>query len=459
MSKFKTVKDSMGELSIPTDALYQAQTQRAINNFKISNLTMPDEIIEALALIKQNMAEVNLDLGLLTQDKAKAIVAACEDILTQDFTNSFPVDVFQTGSGTSSNMNMNEVVATIANNNFHADIHPNDDVNMGQSSNDVIPTAIHISAYLAITKSLVPALDILLEKLHSKAKQNSAVVKNGRTHLMDAMPITLAQEIMAWHDQILQAKQLIISCLEKLKILAIGGTAVGTGINAHPKAKDLFVAKLNAKTKLDFKASHNCFLQISSQDAAVSISGQLKTLAVAIMKISNDLRWMNSGPLAGLSEISLPAIQPGSSIMPGKINPVIPEAVAMAAAQVIGNDTTITIGGQSGNFQLNVMLPIIGFNLIQSINILTTSCEHLAECIAHLTVNTTKIAATTALNPILITALNAKIGYEKGAQIAKTAYKNNLPILEVAASMTEIPKSELAKLLDPINLTNNQSEE
>ena len=451
---YRTERDSMGELQVPADALYQAQTQRAVNNFKISALTMPHLFIIALAHIKRAAAKVNHDLGYLDHHPFVAISKACNEIIDGQHPNQFPVDVFQTGSGTSSNMNMNEVIATRASEILGSKVHPNDHVNMGQSSNDVIPSAIHISGAIAIQHSLLPALDHLESVIEAKIEQIGDHVKTGRTHLMDAMPVTFAQSMSAWRAQITTAHSHIRDSADKLQKLAQGGTAVGTGVNADPRFSALFAQELTAQTKIEFTSAENLFFHISTQDTVVAVSGQLKTLAVALMKIANDLRWMNSGPLAGLGEIELEALQPGSSIMPGKVNPVIPEAAAMAAAQVIGNDATITVAGQSGNFELNVMLPVVAYNLLQSIELLSNTSVALADkAIASFKVNEQNIAHSLAKNPILVTALNPIIGYEKAAAIAKQAYTEQKSVLDVAAANTDIDYEELKKLLDPRKLT------
>jgi fumarate hydratase class II len=364
---YRLEKDSMGELQVPEDSLWGAQTQRAINNFPISDLRIPRDMIRALGLIKQSAAEVNHALGLMDESVCNAISSSAQAVIDGRHDDQFPVDIFQTGSGTSSNMNANEVIARFASDHANLAVHPNDHVNMGQSSNDVIPTAIHLAAALGISEKLVPALSHLATTLENKAVSLADTVTTGRTHLMDAMPITLGQEIGGWASQVRQGIDRIKAVEPRIQQLAQGATAVGTGINAHPEFAARLAASLQQKTGIDFIAAENFFNALSSQDAAVELSGQLKTLAVSLMKISNDLRWMNSGPLAGIGEISLPALQPGSSIMPGKVNPVIPEALTMVCAQVIGNDTTITLGGQAGNFQLNVMLPVIAHNLLQSI--------------------------------------------------------------------------------------------
>ncbi|WNJ96038.1 class II fumarate hydratase [Vibrio ruber] len=451
---FRTEADSMGEVQVPADALYQAQTQRAVNNFSISKRPMPDGFIQALAYIKQAAAQTNVQLGLLEDDIAKAIQLASQQIIDGQHLEQFPIDIFQTGSGTSSNMNANEVIATLASRILDDQIHPNDHVNMGQSSNDVVPTAIQVSSTLSIEQQLLPALRHLIETLKQKSSEVGHCVKTGRTHLMDAMPITFAQELSGWAHQIQHAMQGIEHSLTSVKALGQGGTAVGTGINADPRFAAAFVEHLSQKTGIQFTSSENFFFNLSSQDAIVALSGQLKTTAVALMKISNDLRWMNSGPLAGLGEIELQGLQPGSSIMPGKVNPVIPEATAMAAAQVIGNDATITIAGQSGNFQLNVMLPVIAHNILESIELLANSAIALADkAIATFTVRQDNLDVALAKNPILVTALNPVIGYSKAAKIAKQAYQQQRAIIDVAVEETDLSREELEKLLAPQKLT------
>lgn len=451
---YRIETDSMGELEVPKDALYGAQTQRAVNNFSISGLTMPREFIRAMGLIKAAAAKVNHALGLMDAPVADAIERAANAVAAGDYDDQFPVDVFQTGSGTSTNMNANEVIAHQATQKYGARVHPNDQVNMGQSSNDVIPTAIHVSACLALHENLLPALEQLADTIEKKSDQLKGVVKTGRTHLMDAMPVGMDQESSAWAAQIKYGIQRIESALPRLTQLAIGGTAVGTGINAPLEFGTLVADELTRVTGIRFESKPNRFEGLGSQDAAVEISGQLKTIAVSLMKIANDLRWMNSGPLAGLGEIALPALQPGSSIMPGKVNPVIPEAVMMVSAQVIGNDATITIAGQAGNFQLNVMLPVIAYNLLQNIALLAGASRVLADsAIEGFTVNFESIQRALDRNPILVTALNRVIGYEQGAAIAKKAYAEGRSVLEVAGEMTELSDDTLKELLDPKRLT------
>ncbi len=447
-------KDSMGEVLVAANALYGAQTQRAIDNFAISGLVFPPVFIRTLALIKKTAAEVNMQLGLIDVRKGQAIVQAARQIEDGQHVDQFPVDIFQTGSGTSSNMNVNEVLAHLATTMAGIPVDANDHVNMGQSSNDVIPTAIHVSAVRQMHQHLLPALDHLAGTIEDKARQLDAVVKTGRTHLMDAMPIRMSQELDGWAFQIRSGRDRLNATLPRLQMLAQGGTAVGTGINAHPEFAERFAARISEECSINFVPSQSFFTSLSCQDTVVELSGQLKTIAVSLMKIANDLRWMNSGPLAGLGEVALPALQPGSSIMPGKVNPVMPEAVAMVAAQVIGNDATITVAGQSGAFQLNVMLPVIAYNILQSIDIIANACNALADkAIAGFTVNEEKIRTVLNRNPILVTALNPIIGYGRAAEIAKAAYRDDRPVIDVAVEMTGLSREELEKLLDPASLT------
>ena len=452
--EFRTESDSMGELEVPVDALWGAQTQRAVNNFPISGLAMPREFIRALGLIKEAAAVVNWELGLMDKERAEAIGEAARKVASGEVDGHFPIDVFQTGSGTSSNMNANEVIAHLANQGSDLGVHANDDVNMGQSSNDVIPTAIQLSAVLVAREKLMPALVHLKDVLDEKAAELDDVAKTGRTHLMDAMPVTFGQELRTWSQQVTSNLERIESALRRVRRLPQGGTAVGTGINAHPEFGERMARTLGELTGQVLASAENKFESISSQDAAVELSGQLKTLSCSLMKIANDLRLMNSGPLAGIAEIELPALQPGSSIMPGKVNPVIPEAVCMVCAQVIGNDATITLAGQSGLFQLNVMLPLIAHNLLQSLEILATASRLLGDsAIAGFRVNDKNITKALERNPILVTALNPVIGYELGAATAKQAYKEGRPIKDVALETTELSAEELDRLLDPLALT------
>ncbi len=457
--KFRTEKDSLGEVKVPAKALWGAQTQRAVNNFPISGIKMDfpftKSFVSSLGLIKDAAARANLRLKLISTKKSKAISRAAKEVWKEKHHKEFPIDVFQTGSGTSSNMNANEVVANLASRYSKLDINPNDDVNMSQSSNDVIPTAIKLSAIMDLDGKLFPALDELIDSIEKKAKSLEGVIKTGRTHLMDAMPIDFSEELGAWASQLSASKEMLRTIEKRFFELPQGGTAVGSGINAHKNFSKYFAQELSklCNSKKRFSPSKNFYHELSAQDCSVQLSGELKNLAIVLMKISNDLRWMNSGPLAGMSEIELKALQPGSSIMPGKVNPVIPEAVAMASADVIGNDVSITVAAQSGSFQLNVMLPVIAYNLLKSINLIAGSMKVLSKnAIKTFKVNEKNLESSLSKNPILVTALNPIIGYEKAAEIAKKAYKENRPIIEVAAQETDLSKAKLLKLLDPKKL-------
>jgi len=456
--KYRIEKDTMGEVKVPADALWGAQTQRALENFKISGIMFAfpfgRSFIEALGLIKFSAASANQKLKLLEPRKANSIKLASKEVISGKYDAQFPLDIFQTGSGTSTNMNANEVIANLASKKARIKINPNDHVNMSQSSNDVIPTAICISALLDTNRLLMPALDNLIKTVDKKSLSLKGKVKTGRTHLMDAMPIDFSQELSGWSAQLLSARKSILEALKELSQLPQGGTAIGTGINAHKDFGKVFASEIKKISKLDVKTSTNYYKSISSQDAAAQLSSSVKNLSLVLMKISNDLRWMNSGPLTGLGEIELEALQPGSSIMPGKVNPVVPEAVAMACADVIGNDVSLSIGAQSGNFQLNVMLPVIAYNLLKSINLMANSMSLLADkAIKTFKVNDQNIAESLGKNPILVTALNREIGYEKAAQIAKKAYKENRAIIEVAHEETGLSVKQLKILLNPAKLT------
>ena len=458
--KYRIEKDSLGEIKVPAKALWGAQTQRAVNNFPISGIKMDfpftKSFVSSLGLIKDAAAKANLRLKLLSSKKSKAISKAAKEVWQEKHHNEFPIDVFQTGSGTSSNMNANEVIASLATKYAKIKIDPNDDVNMSQSSNDVIPTAIKISAHMDLTKKLFPKLDELIQIIEKKANSLKGTIKTGRTHLMDAMPIDFEDELKAWSGQLKSSKEMLNILQKKFLELPQGGTAVGSGINAHKKFAKYFADEITNLSGNKYKSvpSRNFYHELSAQDCSVQLSGELKNLAVILMKISNDLRWMNSGPLTGLSEIELKALQPGSSIMPGKVNPVIPEAVAMVSADVIGNDVSITVAAQSGNFQLNVMLPVIAYNLLKSINLLSGAMNALSKkAIKTFKVNNENLKMSLSKNPILVTALNPIIGYEKAAEIAKTAYKENRPIIDVAAEETNISKARLERLLDPSKLS------
>ncbi|KRP14047.1 MAG: aspartate ammonia-lyase, partial [SAR86 cluster bacterium BACL1 MAG-121001-bin56] len=393
-------------------------------------------------------------LQLLDAKKASAIKLASKEVAAGQHDDHFPLDVFQTGSGTSTNMNANEVIATIASKKARIKINPNDHVNMSQSSNDVIPTAICISSMLDTERSLLPALEHLIKTIDKKGSSLKGKVKTGRTHLMDAMPIDFSQELSGWSAQLKAVKKSIQAAVKEMSYLPQGGTAIGTGINAHKDFGRIFAVEVKKLSKLDVKTSSNYFKSLSSQDAAAQLSSSVKNLSLVLTKISNDLRWMNSGPLTGLGEIELEALQPGSSIMPGKVNPVVPEAVAMACADVVGNDVTVSIASQSGNFQLNVMLPVIAYNLLKSITLMANVMPLLAnKAIKTFRVNETNISESLGKNPILVTALNREIGYDKAAKIAKKAYKENRAIIDVAHEETGISISQLKALLDPAKLT------
>ncbi|MDO5610308.1 MAG: class II fumarate hydratase [Pseudomonadota bacterium] len=453
MSNVRIEHDSMGELQVPVDALWGAQTQRAVENFPVSGLGFHASFIHALGAVKAAAAEVNGKLGLLDDKRANAIINAAELVANGDFDEQFPLDRFQTGSGTSTNMNANEVIAHLASSKKLA-VHANDHVNLGQSSNDVIPTAMRVAAVVAAKQELLPALAHLRKTIDKRGKKLKNVVKTGRTHLMDAMPLTMAQEFGAWAAQLASSEARIADSLKRVRRLPIGGTAIGSGINAHPKFGGKMAQALTVRLGVKFESASDKFEGIAAQDDLVELSGQLNALAVALTKIANDLRWMNSGPLAGLGEVELPALQPGSSIMPGKVNPVICESLAMVAAQVMGLHTANTVAGASGNFQLNVMLPLIANNLLDAMEWLGNGMRLLADrVIADLSVREDVIAQALARNPILVTALNPVIGYEKAAAIAKRAYKEGRPVLEIAMEDSGLPEAQLRKLLDPVKLT------
>ena len=447
-------RDSLGEVAVPAGAPWGAQTQRAIENFRIGGQPLPAVFVRAVGLVKWAAAAANRSLEQLPEDLCGAIEATALEVADGVHDAAFPVDVYQTGSGTSTNMNANEVIARLAGARLGRRVHPNDHVNRGQSSNDVIPTAIHVSAALAVARELLPALATLSRAIAERAAELEPVVKTGRTHLMDALPLTFGQELGAWRSQIEFGIDRLRDVEPRLMQLAIGATAVGTGLNTPAEFGGLVADRLAARTGLPFVAARDRFAALSSQDTAVELSGHLKTIAVSLLKIANDLRWMNSGPQTGLAEIELEALQPGSSIMPGKVNPVVAEAVAMAATRVIGNDTTVTVAGQPGAFQLNVMLPLIATTLLESLHLLAGSARSLAEqAIAGFTVNERRIEAALARNPILVTALNPVIGYDRAAAIAKRAYAEGRAIKDVAAEMTDLSPEELERLLDPRALT------
>lgn len=447
-------KDTMGTVMVPDSAYYGPQTQRAVENFPIGDQKLPLVFIHALALVKHCAAMVNQELGLLDTKTAEAISEATEQVMQGEFDDQFVVGVFQTGSGTSSNMNMNEVIASRANEILtgqkggKAPVHPNDHVNLGQSSNDVIPSVIHISALKLIRENLLPALAELRQALYEKANEFADIPKIGRTHLQDAVPLRLGDEFSGYGRQVELGIKRITDVEERLAELALGGTAVGTGVNAHPEFASRVIALIAARTRIPFKEAVNHFEAQAARDAAVDASGVLKTIAVSLIKIANDIRWLASGPRCGIGELTIPSLQPGSSIMPGKINPVIPEAVLQVAAQVIGNDTTIMMSGQAGNFELNVMLPVMAYNLLQSIDLLASVSRVFAEkCITGLTANREVCADYIERSLALVTGLVPHIGYDRSAAIAKKAYDSGKTIREILNEEQILPESEINKLL------------
>jgi len=460
MSETRIERDSMGEIHVPIWAYYAAQTQRAVENFPISGIPFGPSFIKAVAHIKKSAAKVNANLQLITKEQSLYIQKACDEVIAGKFDQHFPIDIFQTGSGTSTNMNANEVIARRANElaaaDGHADlnIHPNDHVNFGQSSNDVIPTAIRVAACLEAKNSLIPSLDHLAKAFEHQAEANAHVVKTGRTHLMDAMPVTFAQVFGGYASQIRAGIERVEAALVRARELPQGGTAVGTGINTHPQFAALFASDIASDTGFNFIEARDHFEAQSTVDAVVELSGQLKTIAISLMKIVNDLRWMNSGPNSGLSDIFLAPLQPGSSIMPGKVNPVIEESVAMVCAQVIGNDTSVNVGGMMGNFELNVMLPVVAHNVLESVRLLANASRNLADMsVSKIKVNTANVTDKLEKNPILVTALNPLIGYDLAAKIAKKAYAESRSLKDVAREMTDLSDEELNKALDPIQMT------
>jgi fumarate hydratase class II len=455
MAAYRQERDTMGVVQVPESAYYGAQTQRARDNFPIGGLSMPLEFIRSLALIKRCGAEVNRRLGLLEPRVAEAVASAAREVLEGRFDDQFIVGVFQTGSGTSSNMNLNEVIASRANEILtgkkggKSPVHPNDHVNLGQSSNDTVPSAIHISALITIRNKLVPALRRLHGALAAKAAEFAEVRKIGRTHLQDAVPMTLGQEFSGYARQVELGIERLRGVEPRLAELALGGTAVGTGVNAPPGFADETIALIARETGIGFRKAVNFFEAQAAKDAAVETSGALKTLAVSLTKIANDIRWLGSGPRCGLGEIVLPSLQPGSSIMPGKVNPVIPEAVIQAAAQVIGNDATITISGQSGSFELNVMMPLIAYNLLQSIDLLAAAAAVFAEkCVEGISANREACAAFIERSLALVTGLVPRIGYDRAAAVAQKAYDSGRTVREVLADEKILPKEEIEKLLN-----------
>lgn len=458
-AKMRIERDTMGELRVPAEAYYGVQTQRAVENFPISGLRMPRPFIRALGRIKGAAAAVNQELGLLDARRAQAIQQAAREVVEGRLDDHFVVDVFQTGSGTSTNMNANEVIANrameiLGGERGSKEVHPNDHVNMGQSSNDVIPTATHVAAYEEIVGHLLPALERLERALEDKARAFDRIIKIGRTHLQDATPIRLGQEFSGYARQIHLGRARIQAALERLAELALGGTAVGTGINTHPEFARRVIARLAQETGCPFREAENHFEAQGARDAVVEMSGALRTVAVSLMKIANDIRWLGSGPRCGLGEIRIPAVQPGSSIMPGKVNPVIAESVTQVAAQVIGNDVAITVGGQSGNFELNVMLPMMAYNLLQSIQLLARASENFAvRCIEGIEADEARCNAMVEQSLAMCTALAPVIGYEAAARIAKEAWTTGKTVREVARAHGVLPEEPLKAVLDPWRMT------
>jgi fumarate hydratase class II len=457
--EYRVEHDSMGEVRVPAEARWGAQTQRAVENFPISGQRIERAHIQALARIKAAAAKVNAGLGVLDADVAAAIEAAAEEVAAGDWDAHFPIDVFQTGSGTSSNMNTNEVIAALASERLGRRVHPNDDVNASQSSNDVFPSSIHIAATAAVTRDLVPALTRLAEALEAKSAEFAEVVKAGRTHLMDATPVTLGQEFGGYAAQVRYGIERLAAVLPRLAELPLGGTAVGTGINTPPGFPAAVIAEVARTTGLPLTEARNHFEAQGARDAIVETSGQLRTIAVGLTKIANDLRWMSSGPRTGLAEISLPDLQPGSSIMPGKVNPVVPEAVLMVSAQVIGNDTAITVAGAAGNFELNVMLPVIARNILESVRLLANVSRLLADrTVEGITAHTERAREYAESSPSVVTPLNRYIGYEEAAKVAKKALAERKTIRQVVleegyVERGQLSETQLDEALDVLRMT------
>jgi fumarate hydratase, class II len=445
MDGYRIEHDSMGEVQVPEDALWRAQTQRAVENFPISGGRLEDEHVKAVAQVKAAAAKVNAELGIISAEQADAIRAAAASVVAGEHLDHFPIDVFQTGSGTSSNMNMNEVLASLAKR-AGVDVHPNDHVNASQSSNDTFPTSIHVAATSATVQQLVPALQHLAGALEAKAAEFADTVKSGRTHLMDATPVMLGQELGGYAAAMRYGVERLEAALPRVAELPLGGTAVGTGINTPQGFAEKVIAELADATGLPFTEARNHFEAQGARDALVELSGALKTVAVGVTKLCNDLRWMSSGPRTGLAEINLPDLQPGSSIMPGKVNPVLPEATLMVCAQVIGNDTAVTVAGASGNFELNVMMPVLARNLLESIRLLSTSSVLLADrCIEGITANVERMRTYAESSPSVVTPLNRYIGYENAAKVAKTSLKEQKTIKEVVLEMGFVENGDLTE--------------
>jgi fumarate hydratase class II len=443
--EYRTEHDSLGEVRVPADALWRAQTQRAVENFPISGTPLESSHVRALALIKGAAAKVNGELEVITKEQAEAIAGAARRIADGECDDQFPIDVFQTGSGTSSNMNMNEVIAGVVAADG-GDVHPNDHVNASQSSNDTFPTSIHVAATLAVVDQLIPALATLQSSLEAKATEFADLVKSGRTHLMDATPVMLGQEFGGYAATVRYARERLDGVLPRVRELPLGGTAVGTGINTPPGFAARVIEELASVTGQEFTEARDHFEAQGTRDSLVELSGVLRTIAVGVTKICNDLRWMSSGPTTGLAEIHLPDLQPGSSIMPGKVNPVLPEATLMVCAQVVGNDATVAWAGASGNFELNVMLPVIARNVLESIRLLSTSSTLLAErCVDGITANAERMRAYAASSPSVVTPLNRYIGYENAAKVAKQALADGATIRETVIAMGFVDRGELTE--------------
>lgn len=442
---FRTEHDSMGEVLVPATALWRAQTQRAVENFPISGTTQEPALIHALARVKAAAARVNADLGVVTPERATAIAEAAAAVVAGDHDDEFPLDVFQTGSGTSTNMNMNEVLASLAGL-AGTEVHPNDHVNASQSSNDTFPTAIHVAAALSVRDDLLPALETLERSLTAKAREFAGLVKSGRTHLMDATPVMLGQELGGYAATLAYARERLDAVLPRVRELPLGGTAVGTGINTPPGFAAAVIETLASDTGEPFTEARNHFEAQGSRDSLVELSGVLRTIAVGLTKICNDLRWMSSGPTTGLAEIHLPDLQPGSSIMPGKVNPVLPEATLMVCAQVVGNDATVTWAGAAGNFELNVMMPVLARNLLESVRILGTASTLLAErCVDGITADADRMRTYAESSPSVVTPLNKHIGYEAAAKIAKQALADGATIRETVVALGYLERGELTE--------------
>ena len=459
MADFRTENDSLGPVEVPADALYGAQTQRAKDNFPISGIRFPRLFIRAMGIVKRSAALANLKLGLLDGEIANAIVDAADKVIEGEVDDAFVLDIFQTGSGTSTNMNTNEVLANLASVNLGGElgdksVHPNDDVNMSQSSNDVIPTAMHVSAKIGIEEMLKPALDNLIASFNVKSVQFDDVLKSGRTHLMDATPVRLGQEFGGYAAQIRKGLARLDRASTELSALALGGTAVGTGINRHADFPKLAIGNISSFTGLPFREAENHIEAQAAKDAYVYVSGVLNTIATSLMKIANDIRHLSSGPTSGLAEIKLPAIQPGSSIMPGKVNPVMSEAMMMVCARVYGNHTTITTGGQHGNFELNVMMPVMAHAMLESIAILAGACDAFrTRCLDGIVADEERCKELLELNPSIATALNAAVGYDKASKIAKHAASNKVTVRQAALDLGILTDEEMDKYLNVREMT------